>query len=135
MFPLTETCSDEDALSRAFADRLMAAVVPGIASYDIAHTTLYKVHQRVAKSFRAGRAFLAGDAAHVNNPLGGMGMNGGIHDAMNLTTRLAEVFAGAAPAAELERYERQRRAITLEYIEKQTIDNKRNLECANPDFA
>ncbi|MFZ1920192.1 MAG: FAD-dependent monooxygenase [Xanthobacteraceae bacterium] len=135
MFPLTETCSDEDALSRAFADRLMAAVVPGIASYDIAHTTLYKVHQRVAKSFRAGRAFLAGDAAHVNNPLGGMGMNGGIHDAMNLTARLAEVFAGAAPATELERYERQRRAITLEYIEKQTIENKRNLECANPDFA
>ncbi len=135
MFPLTETCSDEDALSRALADRLMAAVVPGIATYDIAHTTLYKVHQRVAKSFRAGRAFLAGDAAHVNNPLGGMGMNGGIHDAMNLTTRLAEVWAGAAPAAELDRYERQRRAITLEYIEKQTIENKRNLECANPDFA
>ncbi len=135
MFPLTETCSDEDAQSRAFADRLMAAVVPGIATFDIAHTTLYKVHQRVAKSFRAGRAFVAGDAAHVNNPLGGMGMNGGIHDAMNLTTLLADVFAGTAPAADLERYERQRRAITLEYIEKQTIENKRNLECANPDFA
>jgi 3-(3-hydroxy-phenyl)propionate hydroxylase len=134
MFPLTETCSDEEALSRDFADRLMAAVVPGIAKYDIAHTTLYKVHQRVAKSFRDGRAFLAGDAAHVNNPLGGMGMNGGIHDAVNLTERLAAVFAGAAPAAQLDRYERQRRAITLEHIEKQSIENKRNLECANPDF-
>ena len=113
----------------------MAGVVPGIAKYDIAHTTLYKVHQRVAKNFRAGRVFLAGDAAHLNNPLGGMGMNGGIHDAMNLTTRLAEVWTGTAPEAELDRYERQRRAITLEYIEKQTIENKRNLECANPDFA
>ncbi len=79
--------------------------------------------------------FLAGDAAHVNNPLGGMGMNGGIHDAMNLTTRLAAVWSGAAPDAELDRYERQRRSITLEYIEKQSIENKRNLECANPDFA
>ena len=135
MFPLTETVSDEEASSRAFADRLMAGIVPGIAKYDVAHITLYKVHQRVAKNFRAGRVFLAGDAAHVNNPLGGMGMNGGIHDAINLTTRLAEVWAGAAPEAELDRYERQRRSITLEYIEKQTIENKRNLECANPDFA
>jgi 3-(3-hydroxy-phenyl)propionate hydroxylase len=135
MFPLTDACSDEEALSRAFADRLMATVVPGIATYEIAHTTLYKVHQRVAKAFRAGRVFLAGDAAHVNNPLGGMGMNGGIHDAVNLTGRLAAVFAGAAAADELDRYERQRRAITLEHIEKQSIENKRNLECANPDFA
>ena len=135
MFPLTETVSDEDAVSRAFADRLMAAVVPGIARYEIAHTTLYKVHQRVAKNFRAGRVFLAGDAAHVNNPLGGMGMNGGIHDAVNLTERLAAVFAGAAAPAELDRYEAQRRAIPLEYIEKQSIENKRNLECANADFA
>ncbi len=135
MFPLTEAISDEEALGRTFADMLMAGVVSGITKYDIAHTTLYKVHQRVAKKFRAGRVFLAGDAAHVNNPLGGMGMNGGIHDAMNLTARLAEVWTGAAPETELDRYERQRRSITLEYIEKQSIENKRNLECANPDFA
>jgi 3-(3-hydroxy-phenyl)propionate hydroxylase len=135
MFPLTETISDEEASSRVFADRLMAGVVPGITKYDITHITLYKVHQRVAERFRTGRAFLAGDAAHVNNPLGGMGMNGGIHDAMNLTARLAEVWTGAAPETELDRYERQRRSITLEYIEKQSIENKRNLECANPDFA
>ncbi len=134
MFPLTETVGDEEASSRAFADALMAGVVPGIAKYDIAHTTLYKVHQRVAKNFRAGRVFLAGDAAHVNNPLGGMGMNGGVHDAMNLTARLVDVWTGAASQSELDCYERQRRAITLEYIEKQSIENKRNLECANPDF-
>jgi 3-(3-hydroxy-phenyl)propionate hydroxylase len=135
MFPLAEAVSDEEATSRAFADTLMAGVVPGIARYDIAHVTLYKVHQRVAKNFRGGRIFLAGDAAHLNNPLGGMGMNGGIHDAVNLTTRLAEVWNGKAPEAELDRYERQRRSVTLEYIEKQSIANKRNLECANPDFA
>jgi 3-(3-hydroxy-phenyl)propionate hydroxylase len=135
MFPLTETVSDEEATSRAFADALMAGVVPGIAHYDIAHVTLYKVHQRVAKSFRLGRVFLAGDAAHLNNPLGGMGMNGGIHDAMNLTARLAGVWNGAAPEQDLDRYEKQRRLVTLEYIEKQSIENKRNLECANPGFA
>ena len=113
----------------------MAGVVPGIDAYEIAHTTLYKVHQRVAKNFRRGRCFLAGDAAHLNNPLGGMGMNGGIHDAINLTARLAAVWNGAAAAAELDRYEKQRRGVTLEYIETQSIANKRNLECANPDFA
>src|SRR5271170_8184012 len=132
MFPLTETISDEAATSPAFAQALMAGVVPGVSNYDIAHTTLYKVHQRVAKNFRAGRVFLAGDAAHLNNPLGGMGMNGGIHDAMNLTARLAAVWNGGASESELDRYERQRRSVTLEYIEKQTIANKRNLKGANP---
>jgi len=135
MFPLVEAVSDEEATSRAFADTLMAGVVPGLPRYDIAHTTLYKVHQRVAESFRRGRVFLAGDAAHLNNPLGGMGMNGGIHDAMNLTARLAGVWTGAVPEAELDRYDPQRRRITLEHIETQSIANKRNLECANPDFA
>jgi 3-(3-hydroxy-phenyl)propionate hydroxylase len=92
------------------------------------------VHQRVAETFRLGRAFLIGDAAHINNPLGGMGMNGGIHDAMNLTERLAAVWAGSSGAGELDRFEKQRRLVTLEYIEKQSIQNKRNLEAANPEF-
>jgi 3-(3-hydroxy-phenyl)propionate hydroxylase len=134
MFPLTETISDEAASSRDFARSLLSTIVPGKTDYEISHITLYKVHQRVAKSFRQGRTFLAGDAAHLNNPLGGMGMNGGVHDAMNLSARLADVWTGAAPEQELDRYDRQRRLVTLEYIEKQTIENKRNLECANPDF-
>jgi 3-(3-hydroxy-phenyl)propionate hydroxylase len=93
------------------------------------------VHQRVAKTFQDGRAFLVGDAAHINNPLGGMGMNGGIHDAINLTSRLADVWHGVAAENELERYDRQRRLVTLEYIEKQSIQNKRNLESDGVEFA
>jgi 3-(3-hydroxy-phenyl)propionate hydroxylase len=135
MFPIAADESDELALSADFAQSLLATVVPGIANYEIAHATLYKVHQRVAKSFRRGRAFLAGDAAHINNPLGGMGMNGGIHDAINLTARLAEVWHGGKPEAELDRYDRQRRLVTLEYIEKQSIQNKRNLESDGTEFA
>jgi 3-(3-hydroxy-phenyl)propionate hydroxylase len=134
MFPITEQLSDEAVTSREFAQSLMATIVPGVSDYEIAHVTLYKVHQRVAKTFRVGRAFLAGDAAHVNNPLGGMGMNGGIHDAVNLTTRLAGVWSGRDAEPELDRYDSQRRLITLEHIEKQSIQNKRNLECANPEF-
>jgi 3-(3-hydroxy-phenyl)propionate hydroxylase len=128
MFPVAAGESDELALSPDFAQSLLATVVPGISNYEIAHVTLYRVHQRVAKTFQQGRAFLAGDAAHINNPLGGMGMNGGIHDAINLTSRLIEVWQGAKPESELERYDQQRRSVTLEYIEKQTIQNKRNLE-------
>ncbi len=86
------------------------------------------MHQRVAKTYRVDRVFLAGDAAHVNNPLGGMGMNGGIHDAVNLTERLAHVIEGAAPEVELDRYDRQRRQVALEYVQTQSIRNKRNLE-------
>lgn len=134
MFPIRENDSDELALTPAFAQSLMATVVPGVAGYDIAHVTLYKVHQRVAKTFRLGRAFLIGDAAHINNPLGGMGMNGGIHDAINLTGRLAAVWRGDAPPDELDRFDHQRRLVTLEYIETQSIQNKRNLEAEGPQF-
>ena len=134
MFPVRAEESDEAALSPAFAQSLMAGVVPGIANYEIAHVTLYKVHQRVAQTFRHGRVFLIGDAAHINNPLGGMGMNGGIHDAMNLTGRLIGVWHGKAGDAELDRFDRQRRLVTLETIETQSIQNKRNLETAGPEF-
>lgn len=132
MFLITEDVSDEQIQTHEFAQSLMATVVPGITNYEIAHTTLYKVHQRVAKTFRLGRAFLAGDAAHINNPLGGMGMNGGIHDAINLTDRLAEVWQGRADDAELDRYDKQRRLVTLETIQTQTIQNKKNLESPDP---
>ena len=134
MFPVFADESDERALSEDFAQSLMARVVPGISRYTIAHTTLYRVHQRVAASFRSGRALLAGDAAHINNPLGGMGMNGGIHDAINLTERLAEVWHGRKSGSELDRFDKQRRLVTKEYVEKQSIQNKKNLETPDPDF-
>jgi 3-(3-hydroxy-phenyl)propionate hydroxylase len=92
------------------------------------------VHQRVANTFRAGRAFLIGDAAHINNPLGGMGMNGGIHDAVNLAARIAAVWRDGAPDTELDRFDKQRRLVTLEYIQKYTIQNKKNLESSGDEF-
>jgi 3-(3-hydroxy-phenyl)propionate hydroxylase len=134
MFRVAAEESDELALSEKFVESLMAELVPGIDRYEVAHTTLYRVHQRVAETFRKQRVFLIGDAAHVNNPLGGMGMNGGIHDAMNLTERLIEVWRGNKPEAELDRFERQRRLVTKEYVERQSIQNKRNLEAADNEF-
>ena len=132
MFPIAPEVADETATSRAFARETLATVQPTVVDGDIVHVTLYRVHQRVAKTFRVGRAFLAGDAAHINNPLGGMGMNGGIHDAINLAGRLARVWRDEAPDTELDRYDRQRRLVTLEYVQKHTIQNKRNLETSDP---
>jgi 3-(3-hydroxy-phenyl)propionate hydroxylase len=134
MFLVNEDASDERVQTEEFAQALMAGVVPGVTNYDIDHITLYKVHQRVAKTFRQGRIFLVGDAAHINNPLGGMGMNGGIHDAVNLAARLAAVWLGAASDAELDRFDKQRRLVTLEYIQKYTIQNKKNLESSGDEF-
>lgn len=128
MFPIAADVSDEAAMAPDYAQASLRRIVPGTSDFDVLHTTLYRVHQRVAKSYRHGRAFLAGDAAHINNPLGGMGMNGGIHDAMNLTDRLVRVWKGAASENELNGYDRQRRQVTVEYVQSQTIQNKKNLE-------
>ena len=128
MFPTRAEESEAEILSDASIERRLQRVHAKPGRYEIAHRTLYSVHQRVAESYRRGRVFLAGDAAHLNNPLGGMGMNGGIHDAFNLAEKLAAVIRGEKPVEELERYERQRRPVALEYVNRITIANKRHLE-------
>jgi 3-(3-hydroxy-phenyl)propionate hydroxylase len=93
------------------------------------HRTVYRVHQRVAKNYRSGRAILAGDAAHLNNPLGGFGMNSGVHDVWNLVPKLAAILQDGADAEPLlDLYDRQRRTIMNEFVQAQTIRNKQNLQ-------
>ena len=132
MFPTRAEEDDAGILSDEGVERRLQSVFAIPGRYEVRHKTLYPVHQRVAKNYRNGRIFLAGDAAHLNNPLGGMGMNGGIHDAFNLAEKLARVMRGEAPESELEGYERQRRPIALEYVNTITIANKRNLESQDP---
>jgi 3-(3-hydroxy-phenyl)propionate hydroxylase len=86
----------------------------------------------VAASFGQGRVFLAGDSAHVNNPLGGLGLNFGIHDAVELTTHIGRVLRREAPAEILEQYDRFRRPLNVEYVQQQTIANKKRLEEKDP---
>jgi len=133
MFPTRAEEAEADILSDDVIERRLQRVWPKRERYEVRHRTLYSVHQRVAESYRKGRAFLAGDAAHLNNPLGGMGMNGGIHDAVNLAEKLVRVARGEASASELDRYERQRRPIALEYVNTITIANKRSLEASDPE--
>ena len=100
--------------------------------FEICGSNLYAVHQRVAKSFRVGRGILAGDSAHVNSPIGGMGLNSGVHDAFNLADKLVRILRGEADESELDRYDRQRRQIALKHTQAQTIRNKRLLEERDP---
>ncbi len=93
------------------------------------HRTIYRVHQRVAKSFLTGRTALIGDAAHLNNPIGGFGMNSGIHDAFNLAERLVRIYKSGADADhELAAFEQQRRTTTHEFIQAQTVRNMEYLK-------
>lgn len=133
MFPVRAEVSDEEVMTPEFARARFARVVEGRGDYPTRHTTLYRVHQRVAESFRKGRLLLVGDAAHINNPLGGMGLNGGVHDAVNLVGKLARVIRGEAAEDLLDLYDRQRRGVTVEHVQRQTIMNKKNLEAATPE--
>ena len=131
-FP-TAPDADETALTRpdALQARLQRFLAVGNA-FDIVGSNLYVVHQRVAKKFRAGRAVLAGDSAHVNSPIGAMGMNSGIHDAFNLAEKLVSILRGDADADVLDRYERQRRHVALQHTQAQTMRNKRLLTEKDP---
>jgi 3-(3-hydroxy-phenyl)propionate hydroxylase len=90
------------------------------------------VHQRVAADWRHGRVLLAGDAAHLNNPLGGFGLNSGIHDAINLSEKLGKVWRGEAGDELMDQYVRQRRNATIEQVQAMSIRNKKLLEERDP---
>jgi 3-(3-hydroxy-phenyl)propionate hydroxylase len=79
VFPTTSEEQEKVLLDYRNAEKRLQSFVPIEGGYEITHTNLYTVHQRVAVTYRRGRVLLVGDAAHVNNPLGGMGMNFGIH--------------------------------------------------------
>jgi 3-(3-hydroxy-phenyl)propionate hydroxylase len=128
MMPVAPEISDAEALSENYVTASMRRIVPAEMDCPVLHTTLYRVHQRVAAKFQKGRTFLAGDAAHINNPLGGMGMNGGIHDALNLTSKLGPVINGETDEGILADYDLQRRTVTMQAIQGDTIRNKKNLE-------
>jgi 3-(3-hydroxy-phenyl)propionate hydroxylase len=132
VLPIPESETDEQALSMENIQRRLQRIHQKSGDYEIPYYALYAVHQRVAETFNKGRVLLAGDCAHVNNPIGGMGMNGGIHDAVNLAEKLADVWFGRADDSVLDRYTRQRRKAQVDYVQALTIENKRKLEERDP---
>jgi 3-(3-hydroxy-phenyl)propionate hydroxylase len=132
LFPTRIEETDAQALDEEAVQRRLQTFFPRRGSYPVVHRNLYNVHQRVAASFGRGRVYLAGDSAHVNNPLGGLGLNFGIHDAVELAALIGRVTRGEAPLATLERYDRLRRPLNVEYVQQQTIANKKRLEEKDP---
>ncbi|MES1978075.1 MAG: FAD-dependent monooxygenase [Pseudomonadota bacterium] len=129
LVPAAESQSDEYLLSDEKKNAIFQGLIGHGEEVKTKHRTIYRVHQRVATTFRVNRVLLAGDAAHLNNPLGGLGMNSGIHDVWNLTDKLLQIFQqGGNADALLDLYDRQRRTIMNEFVQTQTIKNKKALE-------
>jgi 3-(3-hydroxy-phenyl)propionate hydroxylase len=123
LVPTDASQGDDELRSDKVKNGIFDRLVGDGAAVQTQHRTLYRVHQRVAKSFVEGRVILAGDSAHLNNPLGGFGMNSGVHDAFNLFEKLEPALKSGKPNGALDLYDRQRRTVTHAFTQAQTIEN------------
>lgn len=131
-FPTAAEDDEADLMRPEALQARLQRFLPTGRDFEIVGSNLYTVHQRVAQKFRVGRAILAGDSAHVNSPIGAMGMNSGIHDAFNLADKLIDIMRGEAEDEVLDRYERQRRHVAVQHTQAQTMRNKRLLAEKDP---
>jgi 3-(3-hydroxy-phenyl)propionate hydroxylase len=123
---------DESAMPE-ICQRKFQRFHPRAEPYEIVIHDVYVVQQRVAAAFRKGRVLLAGDSAHLNSPIGAMGMNSGIHDAVSLATNLLRVLEGEEDEGALDRYVRQRRHVAVKHVQTATIANKQAMEQRDPE--
>jgi 3-(3-hydroxy-phenyl)propionate hydroxylase len=132
LVPSDPDMPEEALLEASYVEERLQNFLPRAERYEIAYKSTYKVHQRVASDFRVGRMLLVGDAAHVNNPLGALGLNGALHAAVNLAEKLGPVWRGDAEESLLDRYVRQRRQANVEFVQAQSIRNKELLQERDP---
>jgi len=133
MFPIGENTSEDQALSSGFAQERLHGIYPLEDEFPIRHSTLYRVHQRLASTYQSGRVVLAGDAAHINNPLGGLGMNSGLFDAFELRKSFAAIAEGSDPLETLSDYGEKQRLVSLDYVGAQTDKNWAELRETDPE--
>ena len=119
--------SIEDALTPESVERKLQRIVPRDVPYEVDEIRAYRVHMRIVDSYHQGRVALAGDAAHINSPSGGMGMNGGIHDAFALTDIIRKIWQGGDLGL-LEGYTRSRRPIAADEILAQADENRGRMQ-------
>ncbi len=125
---------EQQVMSDEFIQERLKRIFDKGDDYEIVHRTLYNVNQRVAETYHQGRMLLVGDACHINNPLGGMGMNGGLHDGFNLADRLIRIaLEDGDYVAEFEHYDRQRKDLAVRFVQEHTINNKKLMESTDPD--
>jgi 3-(3-hydroxy-phenyl)propionate hydroxylase len=128
LVPAYETDDDTVLTGDAKKNEIFDRLIGETDTVETEHRTIYRVHQRVAQTYRTGRVLLAGDAAHLNNPLGGFGMNSGVHDAWNLTDKLIAILTRGESDSLLDLYDLQRRTVMHEFVQAQSIKNKQALE-------
>jgi 3-(3-hydroxy-phenyl)propionate hydroxylase len=129
-YPRPGVEADIDFTAEEANERLQGIVAQPTA-YEMHERRTYKIHQRIVAKYRVGRIVLAGDAAHLNAPTGGMGMNGGIHDAFNLSDKLARVMGGESIEL-LDLYTRQRQPVAKQEIIQQADQNRKRMENRDP---
>jgi len=123
LVPADERQSDALLLSDENKDAVFRRLLGSDVAVTTQHRTIYRVHQRVVSRFAVGRVCLVGDAAHLNSPVGGFGMNSGIHDALNLGDKLWRILHDGASPALIALFDRQRRTVTNTFIQMQSIEN------------
>ena len=123
LLPAAFDARDDDLRSDANKTAVFDRLIGGGAQVQTCHRTVYRVHQRVAKNFVEGRVMLIGDACHLNNPIGGFGMNSGVHDAFNLFDKLLPAITEGKPGGSLALFDKQRRTVTHAFTQAQTIQN------------
>jgi 3-(3-hydroxy-phenyl)propionate hydroxylase len=135
LWPVPTDVESDVAMSDEEIERHLQGVAPRAEAYPILDRQIYSVHQRVAERFVTGRTLLMGDAAHINSPVGGVGLNSGIHDAFDAATRLSRILKdGADVAEELAAYEFYRRRVALEYVQADTDRNTKRLAERDPEL-
>jgi 3-(3-hydroxy-phenyl)propionate hydroxylase len=132
IYPREDIPVDEQATPEAL-DAALQEIVPRPEPYRVMENRPYRVHQRIVPRYRAGRVVLAGDAAHLNSPAGGMGLNGGIHDAFELAEALAAILRGGEGLARLDLYDRRRRPVAAEHILAQADRNRARMRERDPE--
>lgn len=126
----------EDAAlpEETYLERVPAAfarVLPGNGAFRLDRASPYRMHQRSAPRYRVGRVVLAGDAAHVTNPTGGLGLTCGLFDSFALYPALSAIILEGADAGVLDRYSDARRDAFVNRASPQAIANKRLIYHAN----
>ena len=128
-----EDLSIEEQLSQEMIEASLQEIVPRAQAYEVNEKRPYRVHQRIVDKYNRGRLALAGDAAHLNSPSGGMGLNGGVHDAFELAAALTDMLRHGAPLERLDLYDRKRRPIARDQIIAQADRNRARMREKDPE--
>ena len=126
--------NDDELTSDEYKNSLFKRLLGSDIPVSTNHRTVYRVHQRVVEKYNHGRVIVIGDAAHLNNPLGGFGMNSGIHDAWSLKNALHNILNHNGNQDRLlDTFDLERRSIMRGFIQSQTIKNKKMMEATKAE--